>query len=102
MDISDGLAGDLKDMLNMSKVDARLLKEQIPVTKGFSLNQALSDGEDFELLFTLSKEKAKELTRKAKFKFVVMGEIVAQKEGLGLVDSKGLQIPLKVKGYKHF
>jgi len=61
MDISDGLSGDLNHILKASKVGARLNFDAIPKNKGASLNQALNDGEDFELLFTLSENKAKSL-----------------------------------------
>ncbi len=53
MDISDGLSGDLNHILKASRVGARLDFASIPRHKGVSLSQALNDGEDFELLFTL-------------------------------------------------
>jgi len=59
MDISDGLAGDLNHILKAGKVGARLDHASIPRHKGVSLLQALNDGEDFELLFTLSAKKAR-------------------------------------------
>jgi thiamine monophosphate kinase len=58
MDISDGLSGDLNHILKASKVGARLDHASIPRHKGASLSQALNDGEDFELLFTLSAPKS--------------------------------------------
>lgn len=61
MDISDGLSGDLNHILKASRVGARLDVESIPRNKGASLDQALNDGEDFELLFTLSVKKSKSL-----------------------------------------
>jgi thiamine-monophosphate kinase len=61
MDISDGLAGDLNHILKASKVGAQLDYLSIPKHKSVSLKQALTDGEDFELLFTLSPSKAKKL-----------------------------------------
>jgi len=61
MDISDGLAGDLNHILKASQVGARLDLDSIPKNKGANLSQALNDGEDFELLFTLSPNKARSL-----------------------------------------
>ena len=58
MDISDGLSGDLNHILKASRVGARLDLTSIPRRKGVSLSQALNDGEDFELLFTLPAKKA--------------------------------------------
>ena len=61
IDVSDGLSGDLNHILKASRVGARLDQASIPRHKGVSLSQALNDGEDFELLFTLSLAKARKL-----------------------------------------
>jgi len=50
MDISDGLALDLHRLSKASGVSAQL--DHLPLLKGATLNQALHDGEDYELLFT--------------------------------------------------
>jgi len=50
MDISDGLATDLRHILKASGVGAALDGSLIPCNG--TLEQALTDGEDFELLFT--------------------------------------------------
>ena len=50
MDISDGLATDLRHILKASKVGADLDSAKVPMFG--TLEQALYDGEDFELLFT--------------------------------------------------
>src|SRR5205814_1132036 len=62
MDISDGLAGDLRHLVNASRVGAELLAKAIPISTEARRNArtagktpllaALTDGEDFELLFT--------------------------------------------------
>ncbi|MCL5097414.1 MAG: thiamine-phosphate kinase [Candidatus Omnitrophica bacterium] len=66
LDVSDGLASDLRHILNASGVGAELLARDIPISPAASqtahgplsahapLNAALTDGEDFELLFTLA------------------------------------------------
>ncbi len=61
MDISDGLAGDLNHILKASRVGAQLLEDAIPRHIGCSLKEALTDGEDFELLFTAPKKGAEKL-----------------------------------------
>lgn len=59
IDVSDGLAGDLRHITNSSGLGAELLAEAIPVSvavrKGSRppMQAALEDGEDFELLFTI-------------------------------------------------
>ena len=50
MDISDGLALDLHRLCKASGVAATL--ESIPLLKGATIEQALHDGEDYELLYT--------------------------------------------------
>jgi thiamine-monophosphate kinase len=52
MDLSDGLAMDLPRLAKSSGCGFRLMREAIPISEGCSLDQALGDGEDFELLFT--------------------------------------------------
>ena len=52
MDLSDGLAMDLPRLATSSGCGFRLMREAIPISEGCLLDQALGDGEDFELLFT--------------------------------------------------
>jgi len=81
IDISDGLSGDLNHILKASRVGARLDHASIPRYKGVNLSQALNDGEDFELLFTLSPIKALSLmdwqARQKSFYFYPIGTITA-------------------------
>jgi len=81
MDISDGLSGDLGHILKASRVGARLDHDSIPRHKGASLFQAMNDGEDFELLFTLSAKKARALmdwqAKQKSFYFYPIGSITA-------------------------
>lgn len=95
MDISDGLGGDLNHILNASKVGAKLWEDAIPRHKGVSLKQALSDGEDFELLFTLPAAKAQKLMhwqfQRKQLHFYPIGEIIANKNK-----------KVYAQGYTHF
>ena len=50
MDISDGLALDLHRLAMASGVQAHI--DSVPLLKGATLEQALHDGEDYELLYT--------------------------------------------------
>lgn len=54
MDISDGLAIDLHRLCLASGVAAEL--ESVPLLTGATLEQALHDGEDYELLYTARPE----------------------------------------------
>ncbi len=79
IDISDGFLQDLGHILEQSGVGARLEASMIPVSReavrkargdrARALEYALSDGEDFELLFTMNPKKAAGLTRAWKRKF---------------------------------
>ena len=74
IDLSDGLAGDLRHILKASGVGAELLKTAIPVSRAAKLTAraeipsakpalaaALTDGEDFELLFTVAGKRRGEI-----------------------------------------
>ena len=68
IDVSDGLALDLWRILGPSGVGARIYKELIPISpEADSFEKAISDGEDFELLFTISPKNEAELDVKYLF-----------------------------------
>ena len=56
MDLSDGLAKDLPRLAEASGCGFQLQRDAIPRTTGSTVDQALGDGEDFELLFTAPAE----------------------------------------------
>lgn len=57
MDLSDGLAKDLPRLAKRSGVGFQLVYQRIPCSAGCDLSQALNDGEDYELMFTVSPER---------------------------------------------
>jgi thiamine-monophosphate kinase len=117
IDLSDGLAGDLRHILHASNVGAELLASAIPVSRAAKLQArgessakppllaALTDGEDFELLFTVASRDAVKLldawkTRFPKVRLSCVGKIAAEK-GLRIRDEKGVRA-LSAHGYVHF
>ncbi len=100
IDISDGLLQDLGHILKMSGVGCVIDLEKIPISrdafklsrnnKKRALNHALSDGEDYELLFTVSPKEAASLERKWRKRFNIrltsVGSIVKAK---GMFYQKG-------------
>lgn len=56
MDLSDGLAKDLPRLAQMSGVSFKLGRNSLPCSEGSTLEQAIDDGEDYELLFTSSDD----------------------------------------------
>jgi len=86
MDLSDGLAADLPRLTACSARGYLLDRDQIPLTEGVDLNAALGDGEDYELLFTLSKERRDEFVQQWEERFpalslTVIGSLVKEGEG---------------------
>ncbi len=66
IDISDGLSSDLSRICHASQVGAIVDADKVPISDDAqksedSLNSALDDGEDFELLFTLTQDECKRL-----------------------------------------
>jgi thiamine-monophosphate kinase len=117
IDLSDGLAGDLPHVLKASAVGAELLKSAIPVSRAAKLTvkkssaakpalvAALTDGEDFELLFTVAAKSAVKLldtwkTNFPKLKLSCVGKIVSG-DGILIRDKSGSH-KLNAHGYVHF
>jgi thiamine-monophosphate kinase len=61
MDLSDGLGSDLPRLAQASGCGFEVDFEKIPKRHGASLSNALSDGEDYELLFTIPVRKISRL-----------------------------------------
>jgi thiamine-monophosphate kinase len=116
IDLSDGLAGDLRHLLNAS-VGAELLKDSVPISRAArqaakagdaakpAFVAALTDGEDFELLFTVASKEAVPLLDAWKRQFpglrlTCIGKIIAG-EGIKLRDKTGVR-SLTAHGYVHF
>ena len=117
LDISDGLAGDLRHILTASRVGAELLATAIPISREARRAAkaapstkppwlaALTDGEDFELLFTVASRDAVPLLDAWKAQFPALaltciGKIKAG-EGITIRDQQGVR-PLTDHGYAHF
>jgi thiamine-monophosphate kinase len=117
MDLSDGLAGDLRHILDASKVGAEILGRSVPVSRAAKLQAraessakppllaALTDGEDFELLFTVAARTAVPLLdawkeKFPKLKLTCVGKITGA-PGLRLKDERGLR-EMTLHGYTHF
>lgn len=107
IDISDGLSCDLNRICKQSGVGAVINTEQIPIStqarkSADPLDSAINDGEDFELLFTLSQSSCQELLDKWSGPLPIMqiGETTDTKKVQ--VKMPGGQIKdLEIKGYDH-
>jgi len=104
IDVSDGLASEVKHICEQSKVGAIIFKDNTPIkdetrraakaAKKDPANYALYGGEDFELVFTVSEKNLN------KVKGFLVGEITKRK-GLYLY-SKGKEKLISKHGYDHF
>ena len=63
MDLSDGLGTDLPRLARASKVGFEVKREKLPVARDASINDAISEGEDYELLFAISARDRTRLER---------------------------------------
>lgn len=104
IDISDGLAQDLGQIIKASRVGAVIYENLLPFSReARDLSEVLYMGEDFELLFTLSREQAKKLLRRKDTRFKCIGEIVDAKYGLKLLAKDEREKNIKTKGgFRHF
>jgi len=116
IDLSDGLAGDLPHILKAGGGGAEILKSAVPISRAAKLQAqknpakpafaaALTDGEDFELLFTVAGKDAVKLLdawRKKfpKVKLSCIGKITGG-GGIAIRDKTGSQ-RLDAHGYEHF
>ncbi len=117
IDVSDGLAGDLRHLLGHGHVGAELLSDAIPITRAARLQArsesaakppllaALTDGEDFELLLTIASKDAVKLLDawKARFPALKLSCIgrITKNPGVRLQDQNGVK-NLSMHGYTHF
>jgi len=117
IDVSDGLASDLRHLLRAGNLGAELLSEAIPISRAARLQAktessqkppllaALADGEDFELLFTVASKDAVRLLdgwkkQFPKLRLSCIGKILAD-PGLKIRNKTGVQT-LTAHGYIHF
>lgn len=66
MDLSDGLASDLRHILDRSGVGAEVEVERIPVAPGADVRTAACAGEDYKLLLTAVPTTPNDLPRSSR------------------------------------
>lgn len=89
MDLSDGLAKDLPRLAKASGCGFLVDFDQLPRSNGCSVNEAMQDGEDYELLFTTAPHLAKRLQKSWAQQFpetqlTCIGRIVPMQQGMEL------------------
>jgi thiamine-monophosphate kinase len=103
IDISDGLLLDAQRLAKASAVAVVLELENIPVNPDATLEQALGDGEDYELLFCVPAARAEALRKEWPFETLLtsIGKIRKNPPGEIITpDGENLNERFK-KGYEH-
>jgi len=113
IDISDGLLADLDKMINNQKLSYKLFLKDIPISnnlrkvidlKKLSKINYVSNGDDYQILFTASKNKMriiKKIAFNSGVKLTKIGSIQSYGQKSSIIDDKNVQITLKNKGYFH-
>jgi len=113
IDISDGLLADLDKMINNQKLSYKIFLQKIPISNNLKkvldlkkLNKInyVSNGDDYQVLFTASKNKMriiKKIASNCRVKLTKIGSIQSNVEKSSIIDDKTMQIILKNKGYFH-
>ena len=113
IDISDGLIADLEKMINIQHLSYQINEHKIPTSKlltkiikdyKFKKSNFISNGDDYQILFTASPSKARIIENKSKLlqvKITKIGKIIPGLKKSFIIDQKGKQILIKNKGYTH-
>ena len=113
IDLSDGLLTDLDKLLNNQELSYKLDLEKIPISKNLKklLNlknlskiNYISKGDDYQILFTASKNKRgiiKKISSNYRIKITQIGSIQNSSKKSHIIDGKNRIIRLKNKGYFH-
>jgi thiamine-monophosphate kinase len=116
IDISDGLASDLKHICDNSNVGAEILEKNIPFAERMDklaskisknkLDLALYGGEDYELLFTMKPEIPdhiiKKISNDSKTRITEIGKIISKGDGFNIIIKENQKLPLQPRGWDHF
>jgi thiamine-monophosphate kinase len=99
MDLSDGLGADLPRLAKASNLGFKIDREKLPLARGAKIGEAISDGEDYELLFAISPLDSARLERawRKKFPKLLLTRIGALTQRLNNSTSQ-----LLPGGYLHF
>lgn len=105
IDVSDGLLIDAQRFAFASGLGLVIDTAKIPIRKGASLSAALSEGEDYELIFAVPSSKAEMLEKKWPFKNIRLtriGEFIKDDKGR-IYDLEQRELTSTHKtGFEHF
>ena len=111
IDLSDGLVGDLGQVLCRSGVGAAIEVDALPVSPVLARQPlavqrdcALAGGDDYELLFTAPPSEQARVLAAADAAGVAVRRIgrIEATPGLRLLDAQGAELALALRGFDHF
>ncbi|MDE0535266.1 thiamine-phosphate kinase [Tenacibaculum sp. L6] len=110
IDISDGLSSEIMHICTQSKTGCKIYEDKLPLdpqviatSEEFNMDStmiALSGGEDYELLFTVSIDDYDKI--KGNPNLTVIGHITEENQGINLVTRANQEIELKAQGWNSF
>jgi thiamine-monophosphate kinase len=110
IDVSDGLASDLKHLCKQSGLGANIYEDKLPYDhqtlqtavefKMDVITCIMNGGEDYELLFTISHEDFEKIKNHRDIHFI--GYMQAEDQGISLITEAGNAVPVKAQGWDHF
>ncbi|MBL3656065.1 thiamine-phosphate kinase [Fulvivirga sediminis] len=110
IDVSDGLASELFHISKQSQVGMKIYEDKLPIDKqtydtGYELNidattATLNGGEDYELLFTVSKADMEKLKKHPDIHFI--GYVQEQSAGNIMITKGEREVALQAQGWNHF
>lgn len=110
IDVSDGLSSEILHICNQSNVGCVLYEEKIPIAEetkmaAFKFNLdptvcALSGGEDYELLFTITQDDYDAVSKNAGIS--IIGYITGEERGATIHTRGGSRHPITAQGWNAF
>jgi thiamine-monophosphate kinase len=100
-------------MINNQNLSYQINECKIPISKILTMiikdhklkkSQIISNGDDYQILFTASPSKARIIENKSKLlriKITKIGKIISSSKKSLIIDQKGKQMVIKNKGYAH-
>ena len=113
IDLSDGLIDDFSKIINNQNLSFSLNENKIPISKNLlkiikmknmKKIKLVSNGDDYQILFTANPSKSRIINKIAKstrIKISKIGKICSNTQKSQIIDKKGMKIALKNKGYYH-
>ena len=110
IDISDGLASDLKHICKQSDLGTNIYEDNLPydhktleTAVEFNMDVVtaiMNGGEDYELLFTISQADFEKVKNHRDIHFI--GYMREKDQGINLITKGGNAVPVRAQGWDHF